>query len=236
MATGKKVVKRNASGVANATGGGYQRKPKKKPVRVLIVEDQDITAKLFESYLVSSGRYILAGSIQNADLAPVFCEKSGVDLVLMDVYTELGTSGIDAAALIKESHPEIKIIIITSLPEVSYLTRAKEAGVESFWYKEADGDALLSVCDRTMAGESVYPGETPVLTLGLAKSSEFTSREWEVLRELVRGSSNNEIAETLFLSVATVKDHVSSLMGKTGFKTRTELAVKARESGLVIPE
>ena len=209
---------------------------KKKQVRVLIVEDQDITAKLFESYLALSGRYTLAGSIRNADLAPVYCEKGGVDLVLMDVYTELGSSGIAAATVIKEAYPQIKIIIITSLPEVSYLARAKEAGIESFWYKEADGDALLTVCDRTMAGESVYPENSPVLTLGLAMSSEFTNREWEVLRELIRGSSNQEIADKLCLSVATVKDHISALMGKTGFKTRTELAVRARETGLVIPE
>lgn len=209
---------------------------KKKPARVLIVEDQDITAKLFESYLALSGRYVLAGSVRNADLAPVFCEKSSIDLILMDVYTELGTSGIEAAARIKKAHPEIKIIIITSLPEVSYISRARAAGIESFWYKEADGDALLLVCDRTMAGEQVWPVDSPVLTLGAAKSTEFTGRECDVLRELVRGSSNREIAAKLYLSDSTVKDHISSLMGKTGFKTRTELAVKARESGLVIPE
>ena len=209
---------------------------KKKPVRVLIVEDQDITAKLFETYLAQSGRYTLAGCVRNAHLAPAYCGKGDVDLILMDVYTELGASGIEAATLIKETRPGIKIIIITSLPEVSYIARAREAGIESFWYKEAGEEALLSICDRTMAGECVYPDDTPVMMLGQAKSSDFTGRELETLRELVRGSSNQEIAEKLYLSVATVKDHVSALMGKTGFKTRTELAVRAREAGLVIPE
>ena len=87
-----------------------------------------------------------------------------------------------------------------------------------------------------MAGEHVYPDCSPVLEIGLAKSGEFTKREPDILRELVRGSSNREIANTLFLSVQTVKDSISSLMGKTGFKTRTELAVRVRETGLVIPE
>ena len=209
---------------------------RKQAVRVLIVEDEDITAKLFETYLASSGRYTLAGSVKNADLAPVFCGREGVDLVLMDVYTELGASGIEAAAQIKQTHPDIKIIISTSLPEVSYISRAKEAGVESFWYKQADGEALLSICDRTMQGEQVYPVSRPVLELGLAKSTELTARELEILREIVRGTTNQEIADTLHLSVYTVKDHVNNLMTKTGFKTRTELAVRARETGLVIPE
>lgn len=207
-----------------------------KPIRVLIVEDQDITAKLFEVHLAASGRYTPAGCVKNASLAPLFCEKGGVDLILMDVYTELGASGIEAASVIKEAHPEIKIIITTSLPEVSYIERARAAGIESFWYKEADAESLLSVCDRTVAGASVYPVETPVLELGLVKSNEFTARELEVLRELVRGLSNEEIAEKLFLSTTTVKGYVSNLMSKTGFKTRTELAVRAREIGLVIPE
>lgn len=207
-----------------------------KKKRVLIVEDQDITAKLFESYLLASGRYEVAGVIANADLAPAFCSGKGVDLVLMDVYTELGASGLEAASQIKQARPSVKIIIITSLPEVSYMDRAKSVGVESFWYKQADAASLLDICDSTMAGETTYPSQSPKITLGLAKSSEFTDRELDILRELVRGFSNQEIASTLYLSAATVRDYISALMRKTGYKSRTELAVRARESGLVIPD
>ena len=208
----------------------------KNVTRVLLVEDQEITIKLIEMFLTTSGRYEVAGVLKNADLAPVWSLGGGVDLVLMDVYTEMGASGLEAAAQIKEARPDIKIVIITSLPEVSYIARAKAAGVDSFWYKEAQEEALLEICDRTMAGESVYPFETPALQFGLAKSSEMTDRELEILREVARGSTNNEIADRLHLSVNTVRDYLKNMMQKTGFHTRTELAVRAREMGLVIPE
>ena len=218
------------------TGNCMAKKKKTNPTRVLLVEDQDITAKLFETFLVASGRYLVAGTLKNADIAPAYCAKEGVDLILMDVYTELGASGIDAADAIKRDHPGIKIIIITSLPEVSYINRAREAGVDSFWYKEAGDAALLEICDRTMAGESVYPSETPPLQLGLIKSTELTNRELDILREVARGLTNNEIAERLHLSVNTVSDYMKSMLSKTGFHTRTEIAIRAREQGLVIPE
>ena len=140
------------------------------------------------------------------------------------------------ATTIKRDHPTIKILIITSLPEVSYISRAREAGVDSFWYKEAGDAALLEICDRTMAGESVYPTNTPPLQLGLIKSTELTERELEILREVARGLTNNEIAERLHLSANTVRDYMKIMLSKTGFHTRTEIAIRAREAGLVIPE
>ena len=139
-------------------------------------------------------------------------------------------------SVLKRHSPLCPSAAATSLPEVSYITRAKAAGVDSFWYKEAREEALLEICDRTMAGESVYPFETPPLQFGLIKSSEMTDRELEILREVARGSTNNEIADRLHLSVNTVRDYLKNMMQKTGFHTRTELAVRAREMGLVIPE
>ena len=85
-----------------------------------------------------------------------------------------------------------------------------------------------------MNGESIYPDATPELRLGLASSYDFTERELEVLREMTGGDTNQEIAERLHMSVATVKTHILNMLGKTGFRNRTELAVRARESGLVI--
>ena len=205
-----------------------------RPCRVLIVEDQELVRTLFENIVRDSGRYRLAFSIRNADLADVYCEGGAVDLILMDVYTELGADGLAAARRIKQRFPNIRIIIVTSMPEVSWLERAQEAGVDSFWYKEVHQEPLLKLMDRTIAGESVYPAHTPAVPLGMVSSDELSRRELEILRELLSGDTNEEIAGRLFISPATVKTHISTLLQKTGFKSRTELAIRARESGLVI--
>lgn len=204
--------------------------------RVMIVEDQAMPRKLFEIYVNSSQRYELLYSIENAALAEVYCMRQKIDLILMDICTAMGESGLVAAARIKKQYPAIRIILVTSMPECSYLARARAAGVDSFWYKELDGDSILEVMDRTMAGESVYPEAAPVLRLGNAQSTEFTERELDVLRELTSGASDSRIAERLHLSVWTVRSHVGHLLEKTGFDSRTQLAVEARKSGLVILE
>jgi DNA-binding NarL/FixJ family response regulator len=203
-------------------------------INVMIVEDQMMPKKLFEILIKESGRYQLLFSIENASMAEVYCMKHPVQLILMDICTAMGESGLEAAARIKKQWPGIRIIIVTSMPECSFLDRARAAGVDSFWYKDYSRESILEVMDRTMAGESVYPDRTPELKLGLASSYEFTDRELDVLRELTSGDSDKMIAARLNLSVHTVKHYVNTMLEKTGFKSRTELAVTARELGLVI--
>ena len=205
-----------------------------KKYRVLLVEDQSLPRQLIENMLKDSNRYEVVNSITNADLAYFYCAKGQIDLVVMDVLTDMGANGLDASARIKKSFPDIKIVIITSMPEVSYLRRAREANVDSFWYKEVDDVSLLEVIDRTIKGECVYPDKTPEVALGLISSYELTEREIEVLRELMSGETNQEIAKKLYISVNTVRDHISNMLLKTGLNSRTELAVRAREIGLVI--
>ena len=135
----------------------------------------------------------------------------------MDVVTRNGENGLDAAAKIKRAFPKIKIIIVTSMPEYSYLSRARGIGVESFWYKEEQRESLLDVMERTMAGESVYPDATPELQLGLASSYEFTQRELEVLREMTGGDTNQEIAERTALIRRYGKDAYFEHAGKDRF-------------------
>lgn len=204
--------------------------------RVLIVEDQDIPRELFEIYVGASDRFEHALSISNAAAALSVCMNEKIDLILMDVMTELDHSGLDAAEKIKKQFPDIKIIIVTSMPEYSWLSRAREIGVDSFWYKDGQKDSILDVMDRTMAGEHIYPDETPLIHIGNSSNHEFTERELDILKELTTGDTNAEIAERLFISVATVKSHIQHLMEKTGFKTRTELVSEARGLGIVIKE
>ena len=203
-------------------------------INVLIVEDDPMARQLLEIYIKSSETYHHIQSVESAALAEFCCRTNKVDVILMDVCTAMNASGLDAAEKIKKCFPETKIIIITSHPECSFLDRAHAVGVDSFWYKSSNAEEILSVIDRTMAGEQVYPKSTPSLKFGDIFSDNLSDRELEVLRELVAGESDAAIAEKLYMSVRTVKGHIQSMRDKTGFRNRTELAVRARESGLVI--
>ena len=174
---------------------------------------------------------LLGAGVSNMPLAGYLAARGAI-LTVRDRKSETDLG--EAAEKLKKNYPQIKIIIITSQPEYSYIAHARKIGVESFWYKEPTAEALLKVMDRTMAGESIYPDSAPITRLGAALSDDFTERELEVLRELVSGKTDAAIAETLCLSVARVKQHIQRIREKTQFANRTELAVRARESGLVI--
>ncbi len=205
------------------------------PYSVLIVDDQVIPRQLFESTVAASDRYAVAAAIDSASMADAWCARGGIDLILMDVVTNDGTNGLDVARRIKNSYPQIKIIIVTSLPDALFLQKARDYGVDSFWYKELQAAPLLEVMDRTMAGAHVWPEHPPEAMLGMARSSEFTARELEVLRYLAKGLSDKEIAERLHMGFTTVRYHIDNLMEKTGQTSRTALAVSAVLSGITFP-
>lgn len=94
--------------------------------------------------------------------------------------------------------------------------------------------SLLEVMDKTMEGERIYIDETTDITLGNITKGELTDRELEVLRELVTCSTNEQIAERLNISVATVKTHIRHMLEKTGFSDRLELAINASKSNIVV--
>lgn len=204
-------------------------------IQVLIVEDQRMPRENMERILSDSGHYALAASISDADLALTRCRRLPVDLILMDVCTAGRLDGIEAAAEIKKEFPKIKIIVVTSMVEVSFLDRARAAGVDSFWYKDISREDLIDVMDRTMAGERLFPDTTPKVKLGLADSTELTDKEIEVLRLICDGLEYGEIAERLHLSVNTVKTHVSHILQRTGYANKTRLAIAVTNKKFIIP-
>ena len=201
-------------------------------VKVMIVEDQPMVRLAMEQYLASGKCYQTVASISNA--AEAVCRKCGADLILMDICTEEDESGLAAAKKIKKALPWVKIVMITSMVEFGFLEKAKEAGADSFWYKDATPEELLAVMDRTMEGESVYPDTTPEVMVGTAKSCEFTRAEIEVLRLVVEGKSYKRIAENLEISHETVKWHISNMLRKTNFDSKTKLAVAVTQKNLII--
>ena len=206
------------------------------PVRVLVVDDLRISRSFFEMYVRSSPRYTLAGSLSAAGEALGFCEQNAVDLVLMDVMMRAGVDGLTAAAQLKERFPAVKIILCTSAAEASWEERARQAGAESFWYKEYSAQTLLEVMDRTVAGESVYPDQAPDVPFGNTTRANLTERELDVLRELTSGYTNEEIAGRLGITVNTVRYHIQNMLNKTGFENRLDLAINAKALWLVVSD
>lgn len=203
-------------------------------VNVLIVEDQRMIRETMENYIRQSEGYSLAGSIAGAGLAEKFCASNPVDLVLMDVCTENGESGFEAAGIIKSRFPDIKVIIVTSMLDAGYLNRAKEVGADSIWFKDVSRVELMTVVEKTMNGESVYPDRTPEVKIGNASSYEFTEAEIKVLRLLVEGMTYKEMANALNVSVETVKSQVGSMLQKTGFTSKTKLAAMVMSKRLIV--
>ncbi len=202
--------------------------------RVLVVDDSRIARSILESSVAASKDYTLVRSLESAENAVVFCMSGRVDLVLMDVYTLGGESGLEAAAKIKKQYPRIKIIIVTSMPEESFIRRAKEAGCESFWYKDVGEAEILDVMNRTMAGESVYPEKTPSVKIGFADSLEFTPKELEVLRLLSSYKNYRDLADRLGITERTVRYHINNMLEKTGYETPMQLAFDVAQKGFVV--
>lgn len=205
-------------------------------IRVVVVDDQNISRGFFEMYVRAFNRYELAASLRTAQEAIDYIDTHEADLLILDVMMQEGIDGLSAAGEIKRSHPEVKIILTTSTSETSWEEKARAIGVESFWYKEYDNRSLIDIMDRTADGESVYPSQMPEVSFGRIKRSDLTNRELDVLRELTGSLTNDEIAEKLHISANTVKRHLQNIMEKTGINSRLDLAIHARLLGVVIPE
>lgn len=206
-------------------------------INVLIVEDERLVQEAFKKYIESrSDKYKLIDSIINADNAEIICLNQKIDLILMDVCTSNNSSGLEAAKKIKNKCPNIKIIIVTSAPEFRFIDKAKKANVDSFWYKDSSKEELLSIMDKTMDGEKIFPDKTPSIKIGNARSEEFTKTELEILLHLVTGISTSEIASKMNISINTAKWHIKNLMEKTNSSSRTQLAIYASKARLVLPE
>ncbi len=192
--------------------------------------------EIFESTVERAEGYTLAASFPTAIQALRYVESNGADLVLMDVLIPGSMSGLGAAEKIKAIKPDVKIIVVTSMPELSYERKAREIGVEGFWQKEVQEQPIQEIMDRVMAGETVYPSEQVEVPIGNAMSTEFTEREADVLKELVTGASNKEIAGKLNMGESTVKMHITNMLQKSGYHSRLELALMARHYGIAINE
>ena len=208
-----------------------------EPYKVLIADDEMISRGYMELFVRASGRYEIAAALPLADDVLPWCEEHPLpDLVVMDVVMAVGRDGLTAAGELKQKYPEVKIVIATSMADADWLEKAREYGIESFWFKTYPDLSLLEVMDRTMAGESVYPTSAPAVMLGDLPASRLSKQQRTLLRLMTDGLSNREIAEKMSLSPNTVKEYVDTLMERTGIHSRTGLAARASRLGIAVSE
>lgn len=202
--------------------------------KVLIVEDQRMAQENMEAIIKASENYTLTGIIPNAADAELFCMREAVDLVLMDVCTARDENGIEACAVLKKKFPQIKVIVVTSMAEHTFLERAKEARADSFWYKDATHGELIAVMDKTMAGAHIFPDKTPEVKLGLTTSYDLTHFEMNVLRALMQSTGDEDAAAMLGCTKANIRWHLGKILEKTGYRTRMELLIAVAQKNLII--
>ena len=201
--------------------------------KVLIVDDHESMCDSLFHALTSTEDFMVVGSLKNALHAELYCMKLQPDLVLMDVCTESGASGLEATKVIREKYPDIKIIVMSGFDEINYVPRAKEAGADAFIYKSKSLDYFVEVAKGVMEGKRFFPEPKTILTA--QGEAPLTEREMEVLRLMCKHMTNQEIAEELFISEHTVKYHKSNMLAKTGFKKTVDLAFYMISNGLINP-
>ena len=198
--------------------------------KIIVVEDQGILRDSISYQIESKNEYEVIAKLSDANLVYDYAKRLNPDLILMDVFTENGNDGIDAASKIKKEFPKIKIIIMTGMPELTYIKRAQEGGIDSFIYKNTSSNELLAIISSTLLGYSTYPKEEK----NLINDADLTKREFEVLQLICNGYDQKTISEKLFISLNTVKTHISSLLNKTGFESVHKLAIYAVSNGYII--
>jgi DNA-binding NarL/FixJ family response regulator len=216
------------------------------PIRVVVADDQELVRAGFCVILDTADGITVVGEAANGAEAVALAAQQRPDVVLMDVRMP-EMDGLEAARLITAEPSAPKVVMLTTFDLDDYVYAALRAGASGFLLKDspradliaavraaAAGDALLapSVTKRLIEAFARRPPETSPSPSQLAS---VTAREREVLMLMARGRSNAEIAAALFVSEATVKTHVGSLLAKLGLRDRVQAVILAYETGLIVP-
>ena len=199
-------------------------------IKILLVDDQKILLEGLVKILTPLKDIRIIGTCTLSELAEEACMRLVPDLVLMDICMEGRTSGIQICERLKARFPHLRVVLMTGMQEVAFIDWAKEAGADSFIYKESSGEAFAACIRETMRGRKIYPKMQTVYTFG-GTDLPLTNRELAILQLICRNKTYDEIAADLSITKRTVNFHISNMLAKTGYKSIVGLAVEATERG-----
>ncbi len=208
--------------------------------RVLIADDHAVVRSGLRVLLGADPDLEVVGEAGTGEEALRLAEELGPDVVLLDISMP-GENGIETVRRLKAKLPALVVLFLTMHEEENMLLEALRAGGDGYVVKRADEAEILRAIRTVRRGDVyVHPAMTRAL-LGPTETTErrqepvepLTRREIDVLRLLVRGNTNRQIAELLVLSIRTVESHRANVMGKLGLSSRVELVTYAEEQGLL---
>jgi DNA-binding NarL/FixJ family response regulator len=203
----------------------------RRMVKILIVEDQIMLKESLEYLINGQGDMKVVGTTEDAADAPELCRKLKPDMILMDVVTKNNSNGIAYTAQIHKEFPAIKIVVMTGLPDITFSEEARKAGAHSFIDKNVENEHLFHVIRSTMKGLSIYSGHAAQQLF----AAQFTEKEIAVIRLVCQGMTRDEIAKKLDVSESMIKQHITSILDKTGFDSISKFAIYAVGQNLIVP-
>ncbi|HPH95861.1 MAG TPA: response regulator transcription factor [Anaerolineaceae bacterium] len=211
-------------------------------IRVCLVDDHKIVRQGVRAYLCTLADIQVVAEAESGLGAVEAVEKQSVDVVLMDLEMPGEMDGISATREIRRKRPETQVIVVTSHHQDEYIFPAVRAGAISYLLKDIEPEELVDAIRKAARGEAVLDSRVASRIIkelqGIRKEevnpfTELSAREFDVLRLIAAGKSNNEIAESLVIGESTVKTHIGNILKKLHLEDRTQAAVYAWKEGIV---
>ncbi len=206
-------------------------------IKVMLVDDHNVVRSGLATFLRAFEDLELVGEAKNGTEALSLCSQTKPDVILMDLMMP-EMDGIAATRAILEKYPEVKIVAMTSFEEEQLVQGVLAAGAISYLLKNVTADELAGAIRAAALGRSTLSPEATRVLVQATRSPkqptfDLTEREREVLNLVVQGKSNQQIADTMVISVATVKAHISNILSKLQVSSRTEAIAFAINNKLV---
>ncbi|MFM1653888.1 response regulator [Brevibacillus sp. B_LB10_24] len=201
-------------------------------VRLLLADDHQIVREGMKMIVEGSSRFTVVGEASNGDELLSQAWKEKPDIILSDLKMP-GPSIIDSCEQLKERLPDVKIVILTAFDESEDKFRALESGIDGYIMKDTLPEQILGAMEMVAMGYSCFQPKLDRKKHEAEERLMLTEREQEIFQLIVENYSNQEIAQKLYISEATVKTHVSSILRKTGQPNRSQAVLYALKKGFV---